>query len=466
MCSIPPFTNEATLPQQPESLYDPFQQTMKVDQSEPIPDSSTTADTFPPSTEVCYRDKQVVTEPAAGAAKQNDFQYTPPTMSNMQRLPQTDQIGAQEAPNTTVDARRLDYLEEHTTQALPTPLYHNQSTKLTKPIKSPTTDTRIPSSLVQPPADGLDGDDDISSSDSEVECPFDAEVCVGNKAFWASLDTQSPSNLLFSEALEELGPVKRHPIPGSEIRSISSPLSGAIYTPKWFVAVKIWIAAIGLTATVRLYIVDSEEATNDFKIILGWRFIRKHGGGRLLTDLERAFVHGPRRTSSAIAPLREVKNRKGMRILAAIDKTARERQALEYYRQQAYLKEYQNSSSFNSGWSSQTQNTNSPTDIRNHPAAGQNATRQAPAVQSRCYGDPAGSDKHCAAPHESDFRAELQSQRRDTSSSGLTLLTRYSWKSTTSSVSSYGEAPVDTPQMEGSPPEQETSKERMASPEQ
>jgi hypothetical protein len=63
--------------------------------------------------------------------------------------------------------------------------------------------------------------------------------------------------------------------------------------------------------------VDSKEATNDFEIILGLRFIHKNRGGQLLMDLERALVNGlRRRTSSAIAPLREVKNQKGMQILS------------------------------------------------------------------------------------------------------------------------------------------------------
>ncbi|KAE8443528.1 hypothetical protein EG329_001768 [Mollisiaceae sp. DMI_Dod_QoI] len=148
-----------------------------------------------------------------------------------------------------------------------------------------------------------------SSQESDGENPYglilQAEVRDGVvEEVKALFDTGCPDNFIYRATLHKLGNVREHPLPKEQVKPYKSAFQGddedtaQLVVPKKFVLFQLWNEQINLHANeVDLRILELGEP-GDFQIILGRKFLRKHGKEGLLERVRLANENG----SGSIAP--------------------------------------------------------------------------------------------------------------------------------------------------------------------
>jgi hypothetical protein len=162
-----------------------------------------------------------------------------------------------------------------------------------------------------------------------------AEVCDGVvEEVRALFDTGSPDNFIYRAKLDKIGKVKEHPIPPKQVRAYQSALdgddddTGKAIVPTSFVRLTLGNEQIGLRKAVDLKILELPGEPGGFQIILGERFIGKHGDEKLLGRVRRANTIAPRFTAPGndrVAHLRRSKTSKTKSLYLNILKQINER---------------------------------------------------------------------------------------------------------------------------------------------
>jgi hypothetical protein len=169
-----------------------------------------------------------------------------------------------------------------------------------------------PKKLVVVEADGQSRSGELSESEDEgeEENEYRALVAIkdtdGNVAqTLVAFDTGSPSNFISSNALASIGPLRVYPLSAGSIRAYRSPTSHEqVIVPKSFIVVNISKEEIGFRDTkVRLKVIDSMDDPCGAEIILGFKFIQKHGGATFLKSAEFSKSDYPTNLCSQSNPL-------------------------------------------------------------------------------------------------------------------------------------------------------------------
>jgi hypothetical protein len=297
-------------------------------------------------------------------------------------------------------------------------------------------------------------------------------------------DTGSPHNFLFPQGLTKLCKVKVYPLPpgrDGKLKSYESPINpDHKIVPKYFVRVIVWNARASLNHEVDLKIVKLPEnaSSGGVDIILGRKFIRKHGGPRLLGRVEEANAEDPRlamATGNSISVLLKSNISKSTyqdihsqkvncsNIVDAEQKLINKHEddrrrnedrvtSMELYRK---FKE----SSSGSSMGAQSTGTATWSDTSEHDASAgfssdSHASVQRPkAIPSGSYfcGPPAQQIAQDHSNPWTDYPGEWRSHRSNTSNTSSTQFTQLSLdrQSTTSSMSSWTSVPTDGGKLAG-----------------
>jgi hypothetical protein len=339
------------------------------------------------------------------------------------------------------------------------------------------------------------GDDNDSDSDSEAENEYLLMLRVRDQnpgVDWAPqehctlVDTGSPHNFIFPQGLTKLGRVKVHPLPkgrDGQLKSYESPINpDHQIVPRYFIRVIVWNARAGLNHEVDLKIFElpDDASSGGVDIILGRKFIRKHGGHMLLERVKEANAGDPRlaiATGNSISVLlksniskstyQEIHSQKvnfaniGDAEQKLINKREDDRQRNQdrVTSMELYRKFKESSSGSSMGAQPTGTPTGSDTSERSHDAsvgssADSHASVQRPkALPSGPYfgGPPAQQIAQDHSDPWTDYPGEWQSRRSNTSNTSSTQFTQLSLnrQSTTSSMSSWASGPTDGGKLAG-----------------
>jgi hypothetical protein len=108
------------------------------------------------------------------------------------------------------------------------------------------------------------------------------------------VDTGAEKSFIFPAGLAKISRVKRHPIPRGKLRAYESPINpdAPPIVPRYFVRLILWNDKVGLNDTVDLRIFELPEGTSGLHIILGRRFMKKHGDREFLPKVAEASADG------------------------------------------------------------------------------------------------------------------------------------------------------------------------------